>query len=311
MREIKRIAILGAGAIGSSFASMFSDAPGFVPLLIAKGDRLEKLNKNGIMVNKKSYTIPAIHPDKGDTPVDLIIVALKHHHLADAIHGLEKLMDNSTTIISVMNGLESEVYLSDIYGSDRVLYAVSVALDAVRKDNQTTYTQKGKLFLGQPDNTRLSQRVLRVQAAFDRAEIVYETPMDMIRIMWWKFMVNVGMNPSSALMGASYGIFQTSPDARGLMEALMVEVITIAEKMDINLTCQDIKDWYTFLANLSPKGKTSMLQDVEAGRKTEIEIFSGKVVELGKTHGIKTPVNQTLLQAIRVLEQGDRFSHFT
>jgi len=87
------------------------------------------------------------------------------------------------------------------------------------------------------------------------------------------------------------------------MEALMKEVIALTEVMDVNLTNRDIEEWYSFLKVLSPQGKTSMLQDIEAGRKTEVEIFGGKVVELGKTHGVTTPVNQAVLQIIRVLEQ--------
>jgi 2-dehydropantoate 2-reductase len=142
-----------------------------------------------------------------------------------------------------------------------------------------------------------------VQEAFDRAGIVYETPEDMIRMMWWKFMINVGVNQASAVMRAPLGVFQKSPEAQGLMEALMKEVIALTDVMDVNLTNRDIEEWYTFLNVLSPQGKTSMLQDIEAGRKTEVEIFGEKVVELGKTHGVTTPVNQTVLQIIRVLEQ--------
>jgi len=92
-----------------------------------------------------------------------------------------------------MNGLESEEYIGSIYGMDKVLYAVSVAIDALRQGNQITYTKPGKHYFGEAINAHLSQRVLQVQEAFDRAGIVYETPEDMIRMMWWKFMVNVGV----------------------------------------------------------------------------------------------------------------------
>ncbi len=202
-----------------------------------------------------------------------------------------------------MNGLESEEYIGSIYGMDKMLYTISVAIDAVRQGNQINYTKPGKHYFGEAVNTHLSQRVLRVQEAFDRAGIVYETPEDMIRMMWWKFMINVGVNQASAVMRAPLGVFQKSPEAQGLMESLMKEVIALTDVMDVNLTNRDIEEWYTFLNVLSPQGKTSMLQDIEAGRKTEVEIFGEKVVELGKTHGVTTPVNQTVLQIIRVIEQ--------
>jgi 2-dehydropantoate 2-reductase len=104
-------------------------------------------------------------------------------------------------------------------------------------------------------------------------------------------------------MRAPYGVFQSSPNAQALMETLMREVIALAGAEGIDLTEQDIADWYRPLRTLSPTGQTSMLQDVEAGRKTEIEIFAGKVVELGHKHGIPTPVNETMLRLIRVLEE--------
>ena len=303
MQEIQKVAILGAGAMGAYFASRFFDTAGFSTVLIAKGHRLDKLKTKGLVVNEKSYAIPVIHPDEATSTMDLIIVALKHHHLEEAVQGLEKLVGDSTTIISVMNGLESEEYIGSIYGMDKMLYTISVAIDAVRQGNQITYTKPGKHYFGEAVNTHLSQRVLRVEEAFDRAGIVYETPEDMIRMMWWKFMINVGVNQASAVMRAPLGVFQKSPEAQGLMEALMKEVIALTDAMDVNLTNRDIEEWYTFLNVLSPQGKTSMLQDIEAGRKTEVEIFGEKVVELGKTHGVTTPVNQTVLQIIRVIEQ--------
>jgi 2-dehydropantoate 2-reductase len=184
-----------------------------------------------------------------------------------------------------------------------VLYAIAVGIDAVRQGNRITYTKPGKLYFGEAVNPRVGGRVRRVQAAFDGAGIPYETPPDMIRMLWWKFMINVGVNQASAVMRAPYGAFQSSSDAQALMEALMREVIALAEAAGVNLVEQDLHDWYTFLNTLSPLGKTSMLQDIEAGRKTEVEIFAGKVVELGQTFGIPTPVNDTLLRIIHVLEQ--------
>ena len=87
------------------------------------------------------------------------------------------------------------------------------------------------------------------------------------------------------------------------MEALMNEVIVLAERAGVNLGENDLKEWYKTLNTLSPQGKTSMLQDIEAKRKTEVEIFGGKVVAMGETYGIPTPVNRTLVQIIQVLEQ--------
>jgi len=300
-----KIAILGAGALGSSLAVQFAKVSSYITVLVARSERYTRLKRDGLVVNDVQVLLPVHHPDEPASPADLIVVALKHHQLAGALHDLWQLVGEDTIIISVMNGLDSEGMLGAVYGMDKVLYSVSVGIDAVRWSNQVTYTTPGRLYFGEEDNTRISERVRRVQAMLDEAGIVYETPVDMVRMMWWKLMVNVGVNQASAVMRAPYGVFQSSLDAQALMETLMRETIAVAEAEGVNLTERDLEDWYPLLHTLSPEGKTSMLQDIEAGRKTEVEIFAGKVVALGAKHGIATPVNETILRIIHVLE-GER-----
>lgn len=302
MEPITHIAILGAGALGSFFASKFFDMDNSSVSFVARGERYDRLKEKGIIVNNMPYSIPVISPENTSPPSNLIIVAVKHHHLQEAVSNLKNRVDKNSIIISVMNGLDSEEYIGSIYGKEKVLYAVSVGIDAVREEACVTYTKQGKLLFGEAENSVLTDRVKRVQAVLDRAGIIHETPVDMIRILWWKFMINVGINQPSAVLRAPYGVFQTSPDAQALMESAMREVITIAKAANVNLFEEDLTNWYSFLSALSPQGKTSMLQDVEARRKTEVEMFAGKVVELGETYGIPTPVNHTLLMMIRVIE---------
>jgi 2-dehydropantoate 2-reductase len=300
---IERIAILGAGAMGAFFATRFASAGGFSTVLVARGERHERLKRDGLIVNGQVYHIPVVHPDRVDAAADLILVAVKGYQLPRAAGDLRHLVGDHTTLLSVMNGLDSEEILAEFYGADKVLYAMSLGIDAVREGNQITYTKPGTHYFGRATNTPPGERVRRVQDAFDRAGITYETPADMIRTLWWKFMINVGVNLPSAVLRAPYGVFQSSPDAQAIMEDLMREVIAVGNAAGVDLAEQDVVDWYPILRTLSPEGKTSMLQDIEAGRRTEVEIFAGKVVELGQVHGIPTPVNRTLGHLIQALEQ--------
>jgi 2-dehydropantoate 2-reductase len=115
-------------------------------------------------------------------------------------------------------------------------------------------------------------------------------------------MINVGINQVSAILRAPYGVFQTSPYAQAIMEAAMREAIMLAQAAHINLVEDDIPAWYTVLNTLHPAGKTSMLQDIEAGRPTEVDIFAGKMVALGAQMGIPTPINALLLRLILAIE---------
>jgi 2-dehydropantoate 2-reductase len=295
----KTVSILGAGAMGAVFASKFFELDRACISLTASGERYDRLASRGLIVNDRHYAIPVLTPDDTSPPSDLIIVALKHHHLKEAVHDLKHRVGENTTILSVMNGLDSEHIIGDVFGKDKVLYAISVGIDAQRNGHITNYTKLGTLFFGEADNTVQTERVTNIQALLRRAGINYETPIDMIRMMWWKFMINVGVNQASAVLAAPYGVFQASKHAQAIMESAMREVITIAKTAGVNLVEEDIKDWYKFLATLHREGKTSMLQDIEAGRETEVDIFAGKVVELGKTYAIPTPVNEILLHAIK------------
>jgi len=149
----------------------------------------------------------------------------------------------------------------------------------------------------------VTERVARVQALFDRAGIAWETPPDMIRTLWWKFMANVGINQASAVLRAPYSAFQAPSEARDLMLSSMREVIAVAEKAGVSLTQEDIEAFDPILARLSPDGKTSMLQDVEARRKTEVEMFAGTMIALGEKYGVDVPVNRRLFEAIRNIEK--------
>lgn len=302
MTAAQTVSILGAGAVGAALAARFYEMDPASVAFVASGARYERLKAQGVIVNGTRYAIPVLAPGDPAPPSDLVIVALKHQHLAGAVRDLVGRVGDGTAILSVMNGLDSEDILADAWGRDKVLYALAVGIDAVRDGNRVTYSKLGKVVFGEPDNTTPSPRVQRIQALFARAAIPYETPQDMIRALWWKFMVNVGVNQASAVLRAPYGVFHRSEHARAIMEAAMREVIALAGPCGVDLGAADIDDWYSVLDALHPEGKTSMLQDIEAGRETEVAIFAGKVIALGKQHGIPTPVNTLLWHAIKVLE---------
>jgi 2-dehydropantoate 2-reductase len=288
--------------MGAAYASIFYDMDPHCVSLVAKGERYEKLAKDGLIVNDRHYSISVLKPDGPASPCDLIMVAVKNHQLSEAIRDMEPIIGNDTMILSVMNGIDSEEQIGSAYGMDKVLYAIVVGIDAVRQGNMVTFSKQGKLFFGEAENRVLSERVKSVQSFFQRAGIAYETPHDMIRALWWKFMINVGMNQVSAVLRSPYWVFQHSQEARDLTEAAMKEVIALAKAANIELTEKDITDFYPYLFAMSPDGKTSMVQDVEAMRKTEVEMFAGKVIDLGHKHGISTPVNDTLFRLLRAME---------
>lgn len=303
MATDKLIVVLGAGAMGAAYASRFYDLDPACIAFAASGERYKRLKHDGVVVNDQPYPIRVLSPQDAGPKADLVIVALKHQHLPTALPDLQNLVGEKTIFLSIMNGLDSEPMIGAVYGEEKVLLATAVGIDAQRDGNKIHYSKGGTIFFGEPENTTLSQRVKHIQAIFDQAGIAYQTPADMIRVMWWKFMINVGINQASVILHAPYCTFQSSPNAQQIMESAMREVIKIAEPAGINLVEGDIQEWYTFMNTLDPGGKTSMLQDIESGRTTEVDIFAGKVIDLGKKYGIPTPVNEILYNAIKIIEQ--------
>ena len=309
MTTIRKVFILGAGAMGVAYADMFTQCKGFEVAFVARGERYTKLKGATLTVNGRPQTVSVVRPDEVTGPADLILVALKHHHLVEALADIKALAGEATIILSVMNGLESEEVIGRACGMDKMVLAIAVGIDATRENNVYTYGNRGWIIFGASPSTGDQRRVRHLQEALNRAGIPNEVPADIMRSLWWKFMINVGINQASAVLRAPYGVFQSSQDAMQLMKMLMEEVILLAQKAQIDLRESDLDEWCDIMAGLSPGGKTSMLQDVEAGRKTEVEIFAGKVVALGEQYDVPTPVNGTVLRIIKVLESGLRPSN--
>lgn len=302
MVAINRVAIVGAGAVGAAYGSMLYECLRESVFFIADRERYVRLKSDGVVVNGHHYPISVYRPEEVLAPVDLLIFCVKHHHLHRAITDVRGAVGEKTTILSFLNGIESEDTIGSQLGHEKVLYSMVLGIDAVRTNNSITYSNQGRVFFGEATNTIRTERVMAVEELFQRAGIGYVIPYDMIRTLWWKFMINVGINQVSAALRAPYEEFQKPGKARSLMDAAMREVMALANIKGIDLGENDILQWHDVLTKLSPRGRTSMLQDIDEQRKTEVEMFAGRVIQLGRAFGVPTPTNDYLFRCIRLLE---------
>lgn len=303
MSDIKSVYLIGLGAIGGAFAGRIQEhCPECLKVVVNK-ERVERYGRSGIIINDKKVNFDFVQPDEIQETADLIIIAVKQHHLSQTIEDIRKLVGHSTTILSLLNGITSEEIIGKEYGMDKMLYSFCVGTDTERIGTNIHYANIGRIVFGDRNDSKSSPRVKSVQAFFDKTNIPYNIPENMLRELWWKFMMNVGINQVSAVLRVPYGSFTVAGDTRDLMFAASREVVELSRKAGIHLGEGDIEKCAAILATLSPLGKTSMLQDVEAGRKTEVEIFAGTVIKLGLQYGIETPVNNVLYKLIRAIEQ--------
>lgn len=303
MRTIKRVYLSGLGAIGSSYVAKVYENNPDMATVIADRKRIERYRAQGILVNEKAYSFRYIEPETTGETADLILIAVKQHQLEESIRGIRNFVGEETIILSLLNGISSEEIIGKEFGMEKLLYSFVVGIDAVREGTKTSYSKLGKVVFGDKNNPEYSEKVKAVKELFDQVKIPYQIPENMLKELWWKFMLNVGINQVSAILKAPYGVFQRIGEARELMEMACREVIQLSEKVGINLTENDLQNSIKIVNTLGPEGKTSMLQDVEAGRKTEVEIFAGTVARLGREYGVSTPVNDFLLRAIYTMEQ--------
>ncbi|NLW60011.1 MAG: 2-dehydropantoate 2-reductase [Firmicutes bacterium] len=302
MDPIQKVYLVGLGAVGSAYAAKMNEAEPDLVKVIVDQQRFAAYQQQEIRVNGKPCRFPLVTPEQATEKADLILIAVKGHHLAEAITLIRPFVGEKTIIMSLLNGITSEEEIGKVYGAEKLLHAFVVSTDATREGRSTRYSNLGRIVFGDKDDPT-SPKVLAVKALFDRTGVPYTIPPDILRELWWKFMLNVGLNQVSAILKAPYGVFHKVKEARELMVLACQEVLQIAQRMGINLTTADIDGYHEVIGQLAPEGKTSMLQDVEAGRKTEVESFAWTVVALGEKYGIPTPVNACLGRMIAVLEQ--------
>lgn len=302
MKRINSVFVIGLGAIGGSYAAKLYDMDPDCVRIIADKERIARYSRNPLSVNGKSYNFRFVEPGEKTAPPDLILVAVKYYNLQQAIKDIRNHVGKDTIVLSLMNGIDSEEIIGRELGIESMLYATCVAIDAVREGSSITYSTFGRLDFGEKVNATHTPRVENLKELFTRANIPFTVPEDMMRALWWKYMVNVGVNQVSAVLRAPYGVFQKVEEAKKLMVEAMKEVVAVAGKAGINLTEDDITAVFKLVGSLSPEGKTSMLQDVEAGRKTEASMFAGVLCKLGEKHGVYTPVNRVLLMTLQAIE---------
>ena len=307
MREIKSALIVGAGAIGAAVASRIYDVDPEAIALWTVGERRERYLRDGLIINGRRYDFHMVEALR-DGPSDLILIAVKSYDLAEAIEGIRPFVGPDTTILSLLNGIDSEEILRAEFGMDRVPLAFMIGIDSIRIGNKTEFACAGEIRFGfeHNDPTALNDRVAAVSRFFSSHNVDHTVPENMVRALWFKFMLNVGLNQWSALLRGSYGLFQKSASARKLLVETMKEVVALSDACGKGLVLADIDTVLATLEKLEVGGRTSMLQDVDARRKTEVEIFSGVVIEKCRECGLSAPINESLFLAIKALEDSFR-----
>ncbi len=300
--DIKKAAIVGFGAIGCTYGRRLYNLMGDNFAVIAGGNRAKRLREKGETINGEKIMPLVVEPDNENWKADLVIFSVKNYQLESAINDVKNIITPNTIILTILNGVSARDKIKSVYTENTVLYGLSKS-DAERTPEGIKCSWEGVIEFGEADNTVISPEVKAVKELFDMAGIKNDVCKDMIRAVWVKFMRNVGMNQLSAATGSPYWGFGGIPELNRALREVMKEVMLVAQSKGINIDEKDVEESVKIAMGSEPNSKTSMLQDMEAGRKTEVDSFSGVVIEEGLKNGVSTPWNNCLYLILKTKEK--------
>lgn len=300
--KIVRVGIIGTGAVGGMIFSLLHKKYKKNVLVIGNEDRTQRASK-GLVVNGETLYPSVLNSDKEKQALDLMIVCVKNYHLKDALTDMASAIDKHTIILPLLNGVTATDVIQKAFPNNRVFYGIVMRTDAARVDYNVTYHICGEIQLGYARNEECSEDVVAVKDYLLEAGLNAVIYPDMLRMLWRKWMINIGANQISTLTEAKFKYFGMFEEIVILLRASMNEIVDIAKVKNIHLTEQDLEDVVQILINYPPEKKTSMLQDMEARRMTEIDSFAGTVMQYGLECNVPTPINTMLYYGIKAREK--------
>ena len=297
---MKNVLICGLGAVGLTYAVKWKKHPDKCNLkILVDKERFERYSVQKPVFNGEILEFDYILPDGRDFSADLIIIATKFQGLESAVNNIKNFVTPDTRIISLLNGVSSEEIISRRYPEARVLKSYFIGHSAVRDGNSVTQDGIGEIVL------EYDEEIIRF---LDECDIKYSIPEDINYALWLKFTMNIFSNQISAILNMNFGELKRNKTFRETAKKIISEVRSIAEKKGVkNLEALE-SDAFKALDRMCDEGKTSMHQDILAGRKTEVDMFAGEIIKLGKEFGIPTPYNQTLYDLIKIKEENNEYS---
>ncbi len=304
MSEIKKVLICGLGAIGSIYADKIQSYDPDSLRILVDAERFERYSQSPTIFNGRELNFNYVLPSETNFKADLIIIATKFEGFLDAVNNIRNFISDNTVILSLLNGVTSESILASKYGKDKILYSYFIGHSAVREGRKITHDDVNTIVYGS-ENSLDNDNIERVRKYFEKVGINYKIPDDIIHALWLKYMLNVAGNQITAILRFTFGELTGNTKAMYLVRESLKEVENIARAEGVRNSENLIEETVEHLYTMIPEGKTSMLQDVEAGRKTEVDIFASTVIELGKKHGIQTPYNKVFKEMLdAIYEKG-------
>lgn len=299
-----KIAIIGAGAMGCLYGAYLARNRENVWLNDVWDDHVNKINGCGLSVVSpdESFIVKpratTIITDIGKA--DLIIICVKSHHTTEAALVAETLAKEDTLVMTLQNGLGNGDQLAEIFSPQRVFVGATAMGATLLEPGHLMHSGIKPTHIGAMDGDHPALE--QIASKLTSAGLPTVVTPDVSSLMWSKLAIHAGINAVTAITKLTNGELLTVPHAVQLAEMAVAEVAAVAKAKGVALLFTDpIAEMHDFAKSMK-EHRSSMLQDVTNKRRTEVEAINGMVVAEGKKLAVPTPVNETLMLAIRTIE---------
>jgi len=297
---------MGAGAVGGYFGALLHRG-GLDVTLIARGRHLEAIKAHGLRIKSTQgdLTVPAkaVGDPRAVGPVDLILFCVKSYDTESAARQCLPIVQESTAILCLQNGVDNEEKIAMVAGGEKVLGGVAYIGAGVSEPGVVVHTAEGRIVFGEMRGG-VSERVRRLEQIFRDAGFPAEVSSNIQAILWGKLCWNAAFNALNTLVGGDVRVLVERPETRTLARQAMEEVRAVANANNVPLSADLAERLLTWTDTAAGAMKTSTRQDLEAGKRLEVEALNGAVVRKGEAAGVPTPFNFALYALLKAIDPG-------
>jgi 2-dehydropantoate 2-reductase len=296
-----RIAVVGVGAEGGFFGALLANAGNDVTL-IARGQNLDALRTNGLFIKSNSLgdirlSVKATDRPAEVDPVDLIMFCVKTYDLDSAAQQMSPLIRKGTVIIPVQNGVEAADRIGKIVGSEHLLGGVSWVSARVEKPGVIIHGGSTRLVFGELAGG-VTRRTEEISKVLKGANIAAELHPNIRQALWEKMVSNAAAAGVFSLIRLPAGPVRDCPDSMQLLRDTMEENVVVAKACGVAISERFVDDTMRELKGYASWVRPSMLVDLMAGHRLELDATVGTIVRLGREKGVETPINSTIYRAL-------------
>lgn len=295
--EFRTVALIGAGAVGAFFIRGLSNVLGDNFCVIAEGERAERLREKGLVINGEQVFPHVCTPEEA-TGADLILITTKYNGFHEILDSVKLMTAPHTVVVSALNGIDSEETLAEVIGEEHLLNAF-MFVQSTRVGNTIDYNLDAKgLIFGDKNTPEKTSQADALDRLLTKAGIAHRFSPDIYTEQWQKFALNISNNLPQAILNVGFEAYIDSPHVRFIHDQLFDEAIRVAAAYGITIEYEENKH-----GRVRPDARFSTLQDIDAGRPTEIDMFAGALMRKADAVGIEVPYTTFAYHAIRVLEE--------